>query len=104
MNRLILFASLVIINQLAFSQKKKQDAPPAPVSISPIAAKVAGMKKYEGYFEYYYDEKQDKIFLLIDKFDTEVLHIESLTAAIGSNDIGLDRNQLGKEREQSSTD
>ncbi|UXE69028.1 MAG: zinc-dependent metalloprotease [Chryseotalea sp. WA131a] len=56
------------------------------------------MKKYEGYFEYYYDEKQDKIFLLIDKFDTEVLHIESLTAAIGSNDIGLDRNQLGKER------
>ena len=98
MNRLILFASLVIINQLAFSQKKKQDAPPAPVSISPIAAKVAGMKKYEGYFEYYYDEKQDKIFLLIDKFDTEVLHIESLTAAIGSNDIGLDRNQLGKER------
>lgn len=98
MNRLILFASLVIINQLAFSQKKKQDAPPAPVSISPIAAKVAGMKKYEGYFEYYYDEKQDKIFLLIDKFDIEVLHIESLTAAIGSNDIGLDRNQLGKER------
>lgn len=98
MNRLILFASLVIINQLTFSQKKKQDAPLAPVSISPIAAKVVGMKKYEGYFEFYYDEKQDKIFLLIDKFDTEVLHIESLTAAIGSNDIGLDRNQLGKER------
>lgn len=98
MNRLILFASLVIINQLAFSQKKKQDAPPVPVSISPIAAKVAGMKKYEGYFEFYYDEKQDKVFLLIDKFDIEVLHIESLTAAIGSNDIGLDRNQLGKER------
>ncbi len=56
------------------------------------------MKKYSGYFEFYYDEKQDKIFLVIDKFDTEFLYVESLTAGIGSNDIGLDRNQLGSER------
>jgi len=65
---------------------------------SPIEAKVAGMKKYPGYFEFYYDEKQDKVFLIIDKFDTEFLYVESLTAGIGSNDIGLDRNQLGSER------
>lgn len=84
------------------SAQKKNTAPvpaatPAP-SLSPIEAKVAGMKKYPGYFEFYYDEKQDKVFLLIDKFDTEFLYVESLTAGIGSNDIGLDRNQLGSER------
>ncbi|MBS1557313.1 MAG: zinc-dependent metalloprotease [Bacteroidetes bacterium] len=56
------------------------------------------MKKYEGYFNFYYDEKQDKIHLLIDKLDTELLYIPSLTAGVGSNDIGLDRNQLGRER------
>ncbi|MBL7862787.1 MAG: zinc-dependent metalloprotease [Cyclobacteriaceae bacterium] len=56
------------------------------------------MKKYPGFFEFYYDEKQDKVFLLIDKFDTEFLYVESLTAGVGSNDIGLDRNQLGRER------
>lgn len=98
MNRLILFASLVIISQLAFSQKKKQDAQPTSLSVSPIVTKVAGMKKYEGYFEFYYDEKQDKVFFIIDKWDTEFIYVESITAGIGSNDIGLDRNQLGGER------
>ncbi|MBL7866191.1 MAG: DUF5117 domain-containing protein, partial [Cyclobacteriaceae bacterium] len=56
------------------------------------------MKQFGGYFEYYYDEKQDKIFLVIDKLDTEFLYVNSLTAGVGSNDIGLDRNQLGAER------
>lgn len=65
---------------------------------SPILAKTAGMKKYEGFFEFYYDEKQDKVFLVIDKFDTEFLYVNSLPAGIGSNDIGLDRGQLGDER------
>ncbi len=82
--------------------QRKKDTPevtPVPVvSLSPIETKVAGMTKYAGYFEYYYDEKQDKIFLVVDKFDTEFLYVEGLAAGIGSNDIGLDRNQLGKER------
>ncbi|HNV29290.1 MAG TPA: DUF5117 domain-containing protein, partial [Cyclobacteriaceae bacterium] len=56
------------------------------------------MKKFPGYIEFYYDEKQDKVFLIIDKFNTEFLYVESLTAGVGSNDIGLDRNQLGRER------
>jgi hypothetical protein len=96
---LALFAVILFGNVLA--QKKKQtDTPPAEVKpvATGIESKVAGMKKYPGYFEFYYDEKQDKIFLVIDKFDTEFLYIESLTAAVGSNDIGLDRNQLGRER------
>ena len=71
---------------------------PAAAALTAIEAKVTGMKKYAGFFDFYYDEKQDKIFLVIDKFDTELLHVESLTAAVGSNDIGLDRNQMGKER------
>jgi hypothetical protein len=56
------------------------------------------MQKYEGWFNFYWDEKEGKIWLEIDKFDTEFLYIESLQAGIGSNDIGLDRGQLGLER------
>lgn len=56
------------------------------------------MKYYPGYFDFYYDEKQDKIFLVIDKFNTEFLYVNSLPAGIGSNDIGLDRGQLGDDR------
>lgn len=86
---------------MLWAQKKKQteESPSSAASGSAtIDAKVNGLKKYPGFFEYYYDEKQDKMFLVIDKLDTEFLYVESLTAAVGSNDIGLDRNQLGKER------
>ncbi|PQJ80906.1 zinc-dependent metalloprotease [Polaribacter porphyrae] len=54
-----------------------------------------GITKYEGYFTFYYDENQDKIYLQIDKLDTEFLYVRSLSEGIGSNDIGLDRGQLG---------
>ncbi|NEU09709.1 DUF5117 domain-containing protein [Flavihumibacter sp. R14] len=56
------------------------------------------MQKFPGYFDFYYDAKQDKIFLLITKFDEEFLYVNSLPAGIGSNDIGLDRGQLGDSR------
>ncbi|HEY3579791.1 MAG TPA: zinc-dependent metalloprotease, partial [Pyrinomonadaceae bacterium] len=36
-----------------------------------------------------------KIWLEIDKWNSEFLYVESLPAGIGSNDIGLDRGQLG---------
>lgn len=97
----ILILLFLGITTLGIAQKKKSTTPepaPAPPQQSPLEAKTAGMKKYPGYFEYYYDEKQDKVFLLIDKFDTEFLYVSSLAAGVGSNDIGLDRAQLSGER------
>lgn len=99
--RKLLLLLLLGITPLAYSQKNKKAAEPAPPAAPPVSAieaKTAGMKKYPGFIDYYYDEKQDKIFLLIGQFDTELLYVESLTAGVGSNDIGLDRNQLGGER------
>ncbi|MBI3221160.1 MAG: zinc-dependent metalloprotease [Bacteroidetes bacterium] len=98
MNRILLL--LAMFTSLGvYAQKKNQDAPPStPAPSSPIEAKVAGLKKFPGFIEFYYDEKQDKIYLLIDKWDTELIYVESITAGVGSNDIGLDRNQLGGER------
>ncbi|ARV05956.1 peptidase [Polaribacter sp. SA4-10] len=54
-----------------------------------------GITKQEGYFTFYYDENKDKIFLQIDELDSEFLYVHSLSEGIGSNDIGLDRGQLG---------
>jgi len=97
MNRLLLIV-LLLISTASFAQRKsKANDVPAPV-VSSIEAKVAGMKKMEGFINFYYDEKQDKIYFIIDKWDTELIYVESITAGVGSNDIGLDRNQLGKER------
>lgn len=97
MKRIILLA-LVLIAQLSFAQKKKDQPAPSTTTPTGIAGKVSGMKHHPGYFDFYYDEKQDKIFLVIDKFDTEFLYVNSLPAGIGSNDIGLDRGQLGDDR------
>ncbi len=63
-----------------------------------ISQKTAGMKKYPGYFSFYWDADAGKIWLEIDKFDTEFLYVSSLPAGIGSNDIGLDGRQLGETR------
>ena len=56
------------------------------------------MVAYTGYFNFYWDEKRGKIWLEIDQFDREFLYVNSLRAGVGSNDIGLDRGQLGQER------
>ncbi|MFC1554937.1 zinc-dependent metalloprotease, partial [candidate division KSB1 bacterium] len=60
-----------------------------------ISEKTRNMQKSTGFFDYYWDEATGKIWLEIDKFDFEFLYIVSLSAGLGSNDIGLDRAQLG---------
>src|SRR6266481_6194605 len=65
---------------------------PAPAT---IAEKVKDAQKLPGYFNLYWDVKQGKLWLEIDKWNTEFLYQSGLPAGIGSNDIGLDRGQLG---------
>lgn len=98
MKNLLLLICACYFLEASAQKKKSADQPVTQPPATGIAAKVSGMKHYPGYFDFYYDEKQDKIFLVIDKFDTEFLYINSLPAGIGSNDIGLDRGQLGDER------
>lgn len=63
-----------------------------------IGEKTAGMEKLAGYFNLYWDAKQGKLWLEIDKWGTDFLYQTGLPAGIGSNDIGLDRGQLGATR------
>ncbi|MFS4469199.1 zinc-dependent metalloprotease [Maribacter sp. 2210JD10-5] len=55
-------------------------------------------KKYEGFFDFYYDANEDKMYLEVDDLNKEFLYVYSLSSGIGSNDIGLDRGQLGNEQ------
>ncbi|MDB5131391.1 MAG: peptidase [Mucilaginibacter sp.] len=63
-----------------------------------IETKTRGLAKYPGYFNFYWDEKTGHILLEVDKFDTEFLYVNSLPAGVGSNDLGLDRGQIGNSR------
>ncbi|HQV54069.1 MAG TPA: zinc-dependent metalloprotease [Chitinophagaceae bacterium] len=63
-----------------------------------IEEKTKDLKKHDGFINFYWDENTGKIFLEVDKLDTEFLYVTSLPAGLGSNDIGLDRGLLGGER------
>ena len=88
---LLLF--FLLLSSTLFAQgRNSSDSAKVPT----ITDKVAGMEKYPGYFPFYWDAKAGKIWLEIDKWSSEFLYVESLPAGIGSNDIGLDRGQLGQ--------
>jgi hypothetical protein len=71
---------------------------PPLTSAQSISDRTSGMEKYEGYFDFWWDDDSGKIWLEIDKLDEEFLYVNSLAAGAGSNDIGLDRSQLGNTR------
>ena len=63
-----------------------------------ITDKTSGMEKHPGFLTYYWDAANGKIWLEIDRWNQEFLYLDSLPAGIGSNDIGLDRGQMGESR------
>ncbi|SDG64445.1 zinc-dependent metalloprotease [Psychroflexus sediminis] len=54
------------------------------------------LTKEEGFFDFWYSQEEDKIYLQVDRLDQEFIYVNSLTSGLGSNDIGLDRGKLGK--------
>ena len=86
-NRLF-FILLCVISTMSFAEK-------ATVGFAEFTKdKIA----QQGYFSFYHDKKEGKVYLQIDNFGQEFLFQSSLPHGIGSNDIGLDRGQLGDTR------
>ena len=56
-----------------------------------IEERTGTMKKMPGFFNVYWDDTNGRLYLEIDKWDTEILYTVSLPAGLGSNDVGLDR-------------
>jgi len=52
----------------------------------------------DGFVPLYRDEQQGRLLFRIDEFDTPLLYQSSLPRGVGSNDLGLDRGQLGATR------
>ena len=82
MRKIILF--LLFVPLFASSQK-----------LATIEEKTKDLKKFEGFFNFYWDEHTGKVWLEVDTLDTEILYTISLPAGLGSNDIGLDRGLSG---------
>ena len=89
-----LFFSLLLVLTCSAITVAGPDAQQVPT----IAEKTAGLEKLTGYFNLYWDARQGKLWLEIDKWEHVFLYQSGLKAGIGSNDIGLDRGQLGATR------
>ena len=50
---------------------------------------------YEGFVDTWWDEENGRMLVRVEEFDTPFIYQTSLPRGVGSNDIGLDRGQLG---------
>ena len=61
----------------------------------PLLAIGQSESNYEGFFNFSWDDEKGRLLLEVDNLGEEFLYVNSLAAGVGSNDIGLDRGQLG---------
>jgi len=86
-------AVLMTAGTLSYAQTPASttaSAKPAATSAT-FASVIQGLKKFDGFFNFYYDEKTGKVFLEVDKLDKEFLYFSSLTDGVGSG--GPERGQ-----------
>jgi len=56
---------------------------------------ISASELHKGFFDFYWNQEQGKVFLEINDWGKEFLYVSFLAAGVGSNDIGLDRGQVG---------
>ena len=91
MRYLLLLFSFSFLLPLPAQEKDPKETPT-------IATKTAGLERTDGFYPYYYAPEEGKLYLLLERTNEDFLYVNSLAAGLGSNDIGLDRNQLGNTR------
>jgi len=84
----IAFGAALLVGSIAYAA----DAPQT------LSQKIAGMERKDGFFPLDWDAKTGKLYLEIPRLDEDFLLLDQLPYGLGSNDVGLDRGQLGRER------
>ena len=63
-----------------------------------VDAHTAGMQYLAGFQNLYWDDAGGRLYLEITAFEQPFIYVSSLSSGVGSNDLGLDRGQLGNTR------
>ena len=88
---------LAILLTAAIPTAAQAPAPPT-ANLPTIAEKTASLTHLPGLFPLHWDAHQGKLYLEIPATDHDFLLLDQLPYGLGSNDIGLDRGQLGQGR------
>ena len=78
---LTIFLTLLVVSNFSFAQTK----------VANIIEFTQSFKKFEGYFNFYYDDKTGKIYLEVDQLGREFLYFNSLSTGVGNG--GPERGQ-----------
>jgi hypothetical protein len=81
----ILCRTLALYLLLVAGQGAAQEAP----------IDVSGYQPFEGFVDAWWDEQAGRMLLRVESFDEPFIYQTSLPRGVGSNDLGLDRGQLG---------
>ena len=90
--RTLACAALALLTLIVLPPSAQAQPAPPPS----IADKTKGFEKLDGYVPLYWNRIDGTLWIEIPALDTEMLYQTSLSAGLGSNDIGLDRGQLGE--------
>ena len=100
------FARAVLVILVASTTLAAAENPPGRPPLSPLPSveeMIQGLYKSEGLLTFYQDRNRGRVWLSVppssvpDEGHT-YLYVEGLTYGLGSNDIGLDRGQIGPAR------
>jgi hypothetical protein len=72
---------------------------PLGAQVPSIAEKTRGLSRHDGFIPFYWDSATGRLWLEIPaaRLGPELLYITGAVTGLGSNDIGLDRGQIGGE-------
>ena len=59
---------------------------------------LSGMQHQDGFVDLHWNEQTGRLYFGIEAFDQQMIYQAGLARGVGSNDIGLDRGQLGATR------
>ncbi len=91
-----LIACLFILTSPQVAVAKSENKPDGtPASIKETVKDLVHM---DGFFDLYWDQQKGRLLLQIERMDDEFIYQSSMPRGIGSNDLGLDRGQLGATR------
>ena len=68
---------------------------PAGDATENAAASLGSYEALPGFVDMYWDDEGGRLYFSLDAFDEDFLYQSSLARGVGSNDLGLDRGQLG---------
>ena len=84
----------IVAGMLALLVTAAPTSSPA-AAVHETAERLAGYEPLQGFVDMYWDAETGRLLLAIEDFGVPFLYQASLARGVGSNDLGLDRGQLG---------